>query len=347
VIARTERTHLLRNDGTGLHCARGDFHIDPWGATACAVITHAHADHARRGADRYIAHEHSVPILRHRLGKDCTIEGVAYDEPFTLGDATVSLHPAGHVLGSAQVRVEVDGEAWVASGDYKREDDPTCAAFEPVRCDVFITESTFGLPIYRWPGPDTVARQINDWWRETRARGRTCVLYAYSLGKAQRLLALLDPAIGPIGVHPAIDDIATIYRDLGLRLPDTVRLLQKNNLKLRDGAIVLVPPSAQDAKVLRTLGPISDASASGWMRTRASKRWRSFDRGFVLSDHADWPSLLRTIEETGAERVGVTHGAVDTFVRYLSETGVEAFPIETRYSAEGDPDDANDRAEDD
>lgn len=328
-----DRPPLLHTDSVGLACEAGGFHIDPWGASRCALITHAHADHARRGSTRYIAHAHSVPILKHRLGQGINITGVEYGDAFELGNATVSLHPASHVLGSAQIRVEAEGEVWVASGDYKRQHDPTCAPFEPVECDVFITESTFGLPIFRWPEPSEVAAEINAWWRAEQARGRTCVLYAYSLGKAQRVLSMLDPAIGPIGAHPAVDDITAIYRDLGVQLPATTRLLQESAKNLRTG-LVLIPPSAEGAKVMKALGPISDASASGWMRTRAARRWRSYDRGFVLSDHADWPALLRTIEETGAQRVGVTHGSVEPFVRYLRETGIDAFPLETRYTGD-------------
>ncbi|GAB4543818.1 MAG: ligase-associated DNA damage response exonuclease [Phycisphaerales bacterium] len=332
MTART--TPTLHTDGAGLYCPAGGFHIDPWKPSTCAVITHAHADHARRGSARYFAHHDSVPILRHRLGSDAPIEGRAYEEPFSIGDATVSLHPAGHVRGSAQIRVEADGEVWVASGDYKREHDPTCEPFRPVVCDVFITESTFGLPIYRWPDPVHVADEINEWWRTSRARGRTCVLYAYSLGKAQRLLAHLDVSIGPIALHPAIDDITDLYRAQGVDLPETKRFLASGAKDLRGGAMVLIPPSAEGAKALDGLGAVSDASASGWMTTRAARRWRSYDRGFVVSDHADWPGLLRTIEETGATRIGVTHGSVQPFVRYLRERGLDAFALDTRY--EGD-----------
>ncbi|MEM1423219.1 MAG: ligase-associated DNA damage response exonuclease [Planctomycetota bacterium] len=325
----------LRTDATGLFCPAGGFHIDPWKPSPCAVITHAHADHARRGSARYVAHLHSVPILQHRLGTDAPIEGRGYDEPFEIGGVTVSLHPAGHVRGSAQVRVQSDTDVWVVSGDYKRETDPTCETFRPVACDVFITESTFGLPIYRWPDPEHVAREINDWWRTERDRGRTCVLYAYSLGKAQRLLARLDPSIGPIALHPAIDDITALYREQGVDLPPTTRFLQTTAKELRGGAMVLIPPSAEGAKALKALGPVSDGSASGWMTTRASRRWRSYDRGFVMSDHADWPGLLCTIRETGATRIGVTHGSVAPFVRYLRETGLDAFPLDTRYEGDG------------
>lgn len=335
---RTRHASLLRSDERGLFCAEGGFHVDPWKGADVAIITHAHADHARRGSRRYIAHEHSKEILRLRLGKDIDVTGLAYDEPLRFGDTTVSLHPAGHVLGSAQVRVEHTGEVWVVSGDYKRQHDPTCAGFEPVACDTFITECTFGLPIYRWPDPRVVADEINTWWRHERDRGRTCVLYAYSLGKAQRLLALVDPAIGPIGVHPAIDDITRRYRDAGVTLPETTRLLESTAKDLRGGALVLVPPSVEEARVLKGLAPISDASASGWMRTRAARRWRSYDRGFVLSDHADWPGLVRTIEETGARRIGVTHGSVEPFVRYLRERGYDARPLDTRYAGDNAPD---------
>ncbi len=334
-MSRVERRgELLRSDRRGIYCEAGGFYIDPWGEVDVAVITHAHADHARRGAKRYIAHSDCAPILRHRLGNSIDIVPLAYSEEIRLGGVRVTLHPAGHVLGSAQVRVEHAGDVWVASGDYKRQSDPTCADFEPVPCDVFITESTFGLPIFRWPSPQAVANEMNAWWRACQEAGRAAILYGYSLGKAQRLLSMLDADIGPIGVHQSIQHINSCYAEAGIALPQTITLSAESAQELRGNGIVIVPPSAEGAKLLDALGPASDASASGWMRTRAAKRWRSYDRGFVLSDHADWPGLLRTIEETGASRVGVTHGSVGTLVRYLNEIGTEAFPLDTRY--EGD-----------
>jgi putative mRNA 3-end processing factor len=328
---------LLRLTPSGLYCAAGDFYIDPWQPVERAVITHAHADHARPGSQRYLTTPTGAPVLAPRLDPGASIRTLAYGERLTLHDVTLSLHPAGHLLGSAQVRVEHKGEVWVVSGDYKLEPDQTCEPFEPVRCHTFITESTFGLPIYRWQPQAEVFAEINEWWRANQAAGRTSVLYAYALGKAQRLLAGIDPAIGPILVHGAVLPFVQRYRDAGIDQPDVLYANGENARAHRGRALVVAPPSAGGmAGWLRKFGPASQAFASGWMTIRGARRRRAIDRGFVLSDHADWPGLLAAIRATGAARIGVTHGYTGQMVRYLREQGWQAEVIPTRF--EGEPD---------
>ena len=314
----------------GLYCPAGDFYIDPWRPVERAVITHAHGDHARTGNVHYLAASSSAHVLRTRLG-DISLQTVDYGEELSLAGVRLSLHPAGHVLGSAQVRIERGGRVWVASGDYKVEPDATCIAFEPIRCDVFITESTFGLPIYRWPSSATVFADIDRWWAGNVSAGRASMLFCYAFGKAQRILAGIDPSIGPVLVHGAVEPLNRAYRASGVALPST-RLVSdvtdKNELKR---ALVLAPPSAQGTPWLRRFGDYSDAFASGWMQLRGTRRRRALDRGFVLSDHADWPGLMRAIGATGARRVIVTHGNVPVMVRWLREQQLEAEAFETEF----------------
>jgi putative mRNA 3-end processing factor len=320
---------IIPRDG-GLYCPAGDFHIDPGRPVPRAIITHAHSDHARFGSDLYICHAGAAPLLRKRLG-DVAIETVNYGETLTRDGVEVSLHPAGHVLGSAQVRVARGGDVWVASGDYKLENDGVCAPFEPLRCRVFITESTFGLPIYRWRPQAEIFTGINAWWRDNAARGQASIVYGYSLGKAQRVLAHVDPAIGPIYCHGAIEPINAIYREAGVALPPALPVTQASGKAAFAGALIVAPPSAAGSAWLRRFGEYSDALASGWMRVRGNRRRRGLDRGFALSDHADWPDLLRAIAATGAEAVLATHGSVGALTRYLREQGLDARALETSY----------------
>jgi putative mRNA 3-end processing factor len=319
----------------GLYCPAGDFHIDPWQPVEHAVITHAHGDHARFGHRHYLAARPGVGLLLSRL-PGVSVQCVRYGERVTIGETSVSLHPAGHVLGSAQVRVEHRGRVWVASGDYKLVPDPTCDTFEPVRCDTFITESTFGLPIYRWDAPRALADDIEAWWRRNAADRRASVLFCYALGKAQRILASIDPAIGPIFCHGAIDTLNTVYRATGVALPPTQLTTEvaARDKAVFSNALILAPPSAQGSPWLRRFGAYSDAFASGWMRLRGTRRRRGVDRGFVLSDHADWPGLQAAIAATGAGRVIVTHGQVEPMVRWLREQGLQADAFATAYGDE-------------
>ncbi len=292
-----------------------------------AVITHAHADHARRGHAHYLAAEAGRHVLRARLG-DIRLQGLPYGEPVDVDGVRLSLHPAGHVLGSAQARVEHRGRVWVVSGDYKLGADRTCAPFEPVRCDVFVTESTFGLPVYRWTDDATVFGQIDDWWRLNAAAGRASVLFCYAFGKAQRILAGVDASIGPVVCHGAVEPLNAAYRASGVELPPTQTVGARSDFAR---ALVLAPPSAQGTPWLKRFGDYSDAFASGWMQLRGVRRRRALDRGFVLSDHADWPGLQQAIAATGARRVIVTHGYVEVLVRWLREQGLQAEAFATEY----------------
>jgi len=319
----------------GLYCPPGDFHIDPWRRVDRAVLTHAHADHARPGSAHYLAARPAEHVLRTRLG-DVDLQCIGYGERVEIKGVRVSLHPAGHVLGSAQVRLEHAGEVWVVSGDYKVEPDPTCAPFEPVACDTFVTESTFGLPIYRWRPNQEVFADLNAWWRANADAGRASVVFAYAFGKAQRILAGVDAAIGPIVCHGAVEALNRAYRASGVGLPETRLATDVTDKASLRGALVIAPPSAQGTPWMRRYGDYSDAFASGWMQLRGARRRRAVDRGFVLSDHADWPGLQRAIEATGARRVYVTHGYVPVMVRWLTERGLDARAFETKYGDEDD-----------
>ncbi|WP_354004914.1 ligase-associated DNA damage response exonuclease [Ramlibacter albus] len=324
-------TDLVVQRPEGLYCPPGDFYIDPWRPVARAVITHAHSDHARYGNGHYLAAAPSEGVLRARLG-EISLQTLAYGERIVHHGVTVSLHPAGHVLGSAQVRVEHGGQVWVASGDYKVAPDRTCAPFEPVRCDVFITESTFGLPIYRWCPDEDLFAQINTWWARNVDHNRASVVACYSFGKAQRLLSGIDPSIGPVIVHGAVVPLNDAYRAAGVELPETRMVTEVRDKADLRRALVVCPPSAVGSPWLRRFGADAQAAfASGWMQVRGNRRRGGYDRGFVLSDHADWPGLLQAIGATGAQRVIVTHGSSAAMVRYLTEQGLQAEAFETEY----------------
>ena len=323
----------------GLYCPPGGFHVDPWGRAETAVITHPHGDHLRPGSLRYICTAEAAPFVRRRLGPENAAEivPVAYGQVVPLGTAAVSLHPAGHVRGSAQVRVEADGRVWVVSGDYKRAADPTCAPFEVVPCDVFVTEATFALPIYRWPEPRPVVDDIFAWWEEGRAAGQARVLLCYAMGKAQRILAELARLTDrPVMVHGAVEGLTALYREAGVAMVPTVPVAETRKGRSFAGELVLAPPAAAGTTWMRRFGPHEIALASGWMRVRGTRRRRSLDRGFPLSDHADWPALLRTVEETGARRVLATHGYADELARHLAERGWETGVLHTSFEGESD-----------
>jgi putative mRNA 3-end processing factor len=327
---------LLRLTDAGLYCPAGDFFIDPWRPVARAVVTHAHSDHARRGSGAYLVSREGEAVFRTRLGRDAPLQALAYGEVVSVNGVDVSLHPAGHILGSAQVRVAHRGQTWVVSGDYKVEPDATCTAFEPVRCDTFVTESTFGLPIYRWPAQEQIFAQINAWWHQNQAEGKCSMLYGYALGKAQRLLAGLDRTIGPIFTHGALIQLTNDYRATGVPLPPTRYSGEMARGFDWSQALVLAPPSAHGTPWMRKFGASASGFASGWMRIRGTRRRRAIDRGFVLSDHADWPGLLGAIEATGARRVWVTHGYTAVLARWLQEQGYETAVLQTRFEGEGD-----------
>jgi putative mRNA 3-end processing factor len=336
------RQPVLEVTPAGIYCPAGDFYIDPWQKVERAVITHGHSDHTRWGMGSYLCSRTSAPILRARLEPGAAIQSVEFGEWLSIGSAKVSLHPAGHILGSAQIRVEVDGEIWVVSGDYKTEADRTAEPFEPIRCHGFITETTFGLPIYRWKPQHDILSAIDDWWRENQVRNRASVIFAYSLGKAQRILGGVDSSIGPILIHGSLARINAAYAEAGLKLPETKTVVEMERGAKFGNALVIAPPSANGTPWMRRFGDISTAFASGWMAVRGARRRRAVDRGFVLSDHVDWPSLMEAIQATGAETVWTTHGYAPQVARYLVEQGLNAKALETRFVGE-----AGDAAEED
>jgi putative mRNA 3-end processing factor len=325
---------LLRSTPQGWHCPAAGIHIDPRRPVPRAVITHAHADHPRGGCGAYLATPESARLLKARLGPDITVQELPYGTPLAIGPLRLSLHPAGHLLGSAQVRLARGGEVWVATGDFKRDPDPTCAPFEPLRCHTLLTECTFGLPVFRWPAPQAVMAAIGEWWRDNAAAGRPSLLMAYSLGKAQRLLAGIDATIGPILVHDAIEQMTQLYREAGIGLPPTRPMPETGGKGAVAGALVLAPPAADGSAWMRRAAGASRAFASGWMQIRGNRRRRALDRGFVLSDHADWGQLLETIRESGAERILLTHGYAPEMERFLTERGFAAEAVDAAPGSE-------------
>ena len=320
----------------GLYCAPGDFFIDPWRPVNQALVTHAHSDHARAGSTRYLAHPLSYPILKKRLGENITFQGTEYGEKIKLGKTWVSFHPAGHIIGSAQIRVEYKDEVWVVSGDYKRDRDPTCASFEAIPCDYFITEATFGLPIYRWETGSTIARRIYDWWQNDCER--PSILFCYALGKAQRVLAELKRLTdGPVYLHGAVQILTDMYREAGVEMVATQPVSDQPRSYKFKGDLILAPPSAHRSSWMKRFSRPQTAFASGWMAVRGARRRRGYERGFVLSDHADWSGLVKTVLATGAKTIYVTHGQNDTLARYLREMHqLNALPLETLFEGESD-----------
>ena len=315
---------IIQMTQKGLYCTEGDFYIDPWQPVKKAVITHAHADHARWGSQSYLCTCEGENVLRARLGNHAVIETLNYGELKRVNGVVLSLHPAGHILGSAQVRIERNGRVVVVSGDYKTAPDPTCTPLEPLRCHVFITESTFGLPIFRWPDTEDVLSDINAWWRRNQKEGRTSILFAYALGKAQRIIAGLDANIGPILTHGAIEKFNPCYRNAGVNLPPTLHVGKAEDKQDLTKALVIAPPSADNPNWMRKFPNRARAFASGWMRIRGNRRRRSVDRGFVISDHSDWDGLVQTISATAAEKIGVTHGYAAEMARWLRGKGYQA-----------------------
>ena len=323
----------------GLYCADGDFHVDPWQPVERALITHAHADHARGGSRSYLAARDGLPVLRARLPDEATIESLGYGERRRIGSVDVSFHPAGHVLGSAQIRIASRERVVVVSGDYKLARDPTCAPFEPVRCDMFVTESTFGLPVYRWAAPHVTIESLLAWWQRNRASGHASVVFAYALGKAQRIaaeLARFSPLPGPLFCHGAIARMNAAYAQAGVALPPMTPVASAPAGTDWSHALVLAPPSSQGSTWMRRFEPVRTAVASGWMALRGVRRRANVDAGFVLSDHADWPALDEAVDASGAADVWVTHGYRDEFVRWLVETrpGRRAIGLSTHFEGE-------------
>ena len=321
---------IIRVEKAGLYCAAGNFYIDPWGDVETALITHAHSDHSRIGNKNYLCSEKSVPIIKHRLGSDISIQGYPYGKKFQLGEALVSFHPAGHILGSAQVRVEVGGEVWVASGDYKRTFDPSCDPFEVVPCDVFISEATFALPIYHWESGKQTARKVYNWWSSDPTR--PSLVFCYALGKAQRLLAeLMHFTDKPVYLHGSMEKLTQIYRDQGIAMTPTKLVSEVEKDFDFKGQLILAPPSAHRSAWMKRFKEPQTAFASGWMQVRGARRRRGYEKGFILSDHADWNELNQTIQETQAKSVYLTHGKTETWEKFLKDKGLEVRHFVTQY----------------
>ena len=328
------RADVIVRRAEGLYCPAGDFFIDPWRKVERAVITHAHADHARTGHRHYLAARSGVGVLRARLGR-IEVLGLGWGEQVAIGGARVSLHPAGHILGSAQVRVEVGGEVWVVAGDYQfstlGDTNPTCEPFEPVRCDCFVTEATFGLPIYRWPRHADVFADMNRWWQANAAAGEASVVGAYSLGKTQHVLAGIDASIGPVYAHPSAAEINAAHAAEGVALPALRDWAELEDPRALRGALVVAPPSAQSPWRWQRETRVRESFASGWMQQHKARHRAGLDRGFVLSDHADWPGLLAAVASTGCARVVVTHGDEAVLVRALEERGLDCGTFRTAF----------------
>ncbi len=326
---------LLSFTPHGIWCAQADVYIDPWRPVDRAIITHAHSDHARRGSRSYLASPVTKALMHARLGDDLRIDTLQPGQSGTINGVKFSLHPAGHIPGSMQVRVEHQGEVWVATGDHKRHADGISDAFEPVRCHTLITECTFGLPIYRWKEPKEVFAEINGWWRGNADKGVCSVISAYSLGKAQRVMTGVDRSIGPILVHGAVANMNSVLLDCGLELPPWEHITKDTPKERFRNALVITPGSALDTPWTNRMKPFSTAMASGWMQLRGWRRRSSIERGFVLSDHADWDALLLAVKESGAERVIATHGYTDLFSQYLRSVGYDATAESTEFAGEG------------
>ncbi len=324
---------LLEFTKNGIYCSQARVFIDPWHPADRAIITHAHSDHARVGSKFYLAHKKTVPVLKYRLGNDINAEGIEYNSPTLINGVRISLHPAGHIPGSAQVRLEYKGEVAVVSGDYKLEYDGFTEAFEPVKCNTFVTESTFGLPVYKWKSQDEIFNEINNWWKRNKDNGIASVLCGYSLGKAQRILFNVDNSIGKIFGHGAVTAINEIMINEGAVLPKILKADSSVNKKDFEGSLIIAPPSAVGSSWLNKFGQYSIGFASGWMNIRGFKRRQSLDAGFALSDHADWTGLNEAVKETGAEKIFVTHGYTSVFVKWLKENGYDAEELYSKFES--------------
>ncbi len=324
---------LITFTENGIYCPQADVYIDPWRPVPKALITHAHADHSRYGMGKYLAHHHSIPVMQHRLG-EIVAEGTGYGEKVQINGVDISFHPAGHIPGSSQIRLAYKGEVWVISGDYKLADDGFCAPFETVKCNHFVTESTFGLPVYKWKSQVETMQEINAWWADNKTNGLTTVILGYALGKAQRILANLDTSIGEIFLHGAIYNSNLALEKAGYVFPETERITPETDKKRYKGSIVIAPPSAMGSPWIRQFKPYQVGTASGWMALRGPRRRRNADRGFILSDHADWAELNTAVKSTGAEHIYVTHGYTSVYSKWLKSQGLDAHIVQTEFEGE-------------
>lgn len=326
---------MIQFTSKGIYCVPGKFYLDPWQPVDMAIITHGHADHAYPGMKKYLCHHFTVGILKSRIGPDIKVEGLAYNQAVHINGVKVSLHPAGHIIGSAQIRMEYKGKVTVFTGDYKIQDDGLSTAFEPVKCHELITESTFGLPIYRWESVVAQNQRLNAWIAHNQGHKKTSVFIGYSLGKSQRILNAVKD-MGEIYVHYSIAKLNMAYSDAGIQFPPYQIVDLKEGSKQLDGKIVLLPPALLDTQLLQKIPHVAYAICSGWMQIRGARRWRSADAGFAISDHADWNGLLQAVIESSAEKVYVTHGQTAVFSKYLNEIGIEAEEVKTNYGEELD-----------
>lgn len=327
--------NLLELTDSGLYCPPAGIFIDPWRSVDNAVITHAHSDHARWGMKKYLAHHHSAEVMKLRLGSEINLETIDYGVVKMVNGVKISLHPAGHIPGSSQVRLEYKGRIAVVSGDYKVEDDGLSVPFEPIKCHEFVSECTFGLPIYKWEPQEEIFNQINSWWRDNASEGRNSVLFAYSLGKAQRILKHLDFSIGKVFTHGAVWNTNQALLTSGIAMPDVPKVTQDIPKSEFKGSLIIAPPSAMGTPWMRKFSPYRTGICSGWMAIRGTRRRRAVDRGFVLSDHADWEDLISAIEGTQAEKVYLTHGSTASFGKFLQEEkGIDAVELQTLFGEE-------------
>jgi len=326
---------ILELTESGLYCPPAGVFIDPWKPVSKAIITHAHSDHARWGMQSYLAHEGSREVLKYRLGADIALETLPYKTEIKVGDAYLSFYPAGHIPGSAQIKIRHKDKIAVVSGDYKVENDGLSEPFEPVKCHEFVSECTFGLPVYHWQPQEEVCKNINTWWQENAALGLNSVCFAYSLGKAQRLLKALEKSLGEIYVHGSIWNTNQALLANGFSIPDVKKLNVESTSSKPKGAFIIAPPSTDGSTWLNKLKPFRTATCSGWMQIRGHKKRRATDAGFVLSDHADWPGLIQSIKGTEAEKVLLTHGFTAPFTKYLNEVEkIEAVELQTLFEGE-------------
>jgi len=321
---------LVKFTKKGIYCIPGKFYLDPWYPVEYAIISHGHADHARWGNKHYLCHNQSKAILQHRIGADISIESLPYNEYKVINGVKVSFHPAGHILGSAQIRLEYKGYIVVFSGDYKTQPDFITTPFEPVKCHEFITESTFGLPIYKWKSEEELQQELQDWIVQNQQNNRTSVFLGYSLGKAQRIMKLVEK-VEEIYVHSAIHNLNKAIENSGITLP-TTKLLTADFKKTEiQNKIVILPPALLGSKMIKKIPNAATAICSGWMQIRGNRRWKGVDAGFAVSDHADWDGLLSAVKATEAEKVYVTHGSQAVFSKYLNEIGIEAHELKTEF----------------
>lgn len=308
---------LITKTAKGLYCEQGDFFIDPSQAVHKAIITHAHSDHARSGSNNYLAYEKNEHILKLRLGKNIQFQGLKFNQTILINGIKVSFHPSGHIPGSAQIRLEFKGEVWVISGDYKLNYDGLSDPFEHVKCHHFVTESTFGLPIFNWQHQKIVFEEINNYWKSCAQNGENLIISAYSLGKSQRIIKHLDSEIGKILCHPTTAQNNIALQAAGFNFGNWEIY---NPLVPCKGAAIICPPASITDSFLKKMHPYRSISCSGWMALRGARKWGNLDRGFVLSDHADFKELIIACKESESENIYVTHGYTKTFSQYINES---------------------------